>query len=130
MNAKKILLPVAAFALAGAIGFGATNPALAYQGDPAKRGPNCTAERREAMEKAFQNNDYNAWKSLMQGRGRVSQVITQENFARFAEAHRLAEQGRYAEANAIRQELGLNVGQGYKARSGFGKGMGRGRVAR
>jgi len=129
MNTKKILLPAIGLALVGAIGLGTVSSALAYQGDSAKIGPNYTAERHEAMEKAFQENDYNSWKNLMQGRGRVSQVITQENFSKFAEAHKLAEQGKHAEANAIRQELGLGIDQGQKARLGLGQKIRHGRIA-
>ena len=66
----------------------------------------------------------------MQVRGRVSQIITQDNFAKFAEIHKLVEQGKYAEADAIRQELGLGMGQGQKSGMGFGQGMGHGRMAR
>jgi len=109
MNTKKMLLPVSALVLAGVMGLMAANSALAYQGDPAKRGPNYSAERHEAMEKAFENKDYEAWKNLMQGKGRVTQVITKENFAKFVEAHELAEQGKIAEAQKIREELGLGL---------------------
>lgn len=84
----------------------------AYKGDPNVKGPNYTAERHEAMEKAFETKDYNAWKDLMQGRGRASQVVTKDNFAKFAQAHELAEQGKFEEANKIRQELGLGNGNG------------------
>lgn len=84
----------------------------AYRGDPSVGGPNCTPERHEAMERAFENNDYNAWKNLMQNRGRVTQIINEGNFARFAEAHELAEQGRLEEARQIRQELGLGLHNG------------------
>lgn len=130
MNTKKILLSASVLALVGGVGFGAASPVFAYQGNIAKTGPNYTVERHEAMEKAFESNDYNAWKNLMQGRGKVTQVITQENFAKFAEAHKLAEQGRYVEANTIRQELGLGMCQGQKAGMGFGQGMGRGQIVR
>lgn len=94
-----------------------TPESLAYRGDPTKVGPNYTAERHEAMEKAFENNDYNSWKSLMNGRGRVTQVINEKNFSQFAKAHELAEQGKTAEANKIRQSLGLGLqnGQGYRS---------------
>ena len=99
---------------------------LAYKGDPNVKGPNYTQERHEAMTKAFENNDYNAWKSLMDGRGRVTQVINAQNFGRFAEAHKLALQGNTSEANAIRTELGLGLRNG----SGAGQGMGYGKTNR
>ena len=110
-----ITLSIAAlvFALAG--------NTYAYKGDPSAVGPNHTQERELAMEKAFDNNDYNAWKNLMANRGRVTQVITKENFAQFAKAHNLAEEGKIAEANQIRTQLGLGLQNG----SGSAMGMGR-----
>lgn len=116
MNKKLLGLGIAALVL-GAIGVSAST-ALAYRGDPSVRGPNYSAERHVAMEKALENKDYNAWKELMQGRGRVTQIVNQENFAKFAEAHELMDQGKLSEAKQIRSELGLGLGQG------GGRGMG------
>jgi len=120
MNKKPILFGATAFMLGALI----ISPKLvgAYQGDPSVQGPDCTPERHEAMEQAFENNDYNAWKELMSGKGRVSQVVTEENFARFAEAHQLAQEGKLDEAKQIRQELGLGLG----GRRGSGDGQGLG----
>ena len=100
-----------------------SSKALAYRGDPTVQGPYYTEERHEEMTKAFDSNDYNAWKELMGGRGRVSQVINEDNFARFAEAHRLALEGKTEEAAKIRQELGLGLQNG--SGKGMGGGMGR-----
>ena len=94
----------------------------AYQGNPNVKGPNYTTERHTAMTKAFENNDYNAWKELMAGRGRATQVINEGNFSRFAEAHKLALEGKTEEAKKIRAELGLGLRNG----DGQGRGMGRG----
>lgn len=88
----------------------------AYRGDPTVKGPYYSEERHKAMEKAFANNDYNAWKSLMNGRGRVLQVVNKDNFSKFVPIHKLVEQGKIAEANKIRAELGLGLKNG----SGFG----------
>ena len=88
------------------------SPSLAYRGDPSDEGPNCSPERHEIMEKAFQDNDYEAWKELMNGKGRVTQVINTDNFARFAEAHQLAEEGNLEEARTIRADLGLGLKNG------------------
>lgn len=93
-----------------------TNASLAYRGDPKVQGANYTPERHEAMTKALQNKDYTVWKALMQNKGRVTQLITEANFANFVEAHNLALQGKIVEAQKIRSELGL--GQ----KNGFGKG--------
>ena len=102
----------------------ALQPVFAYRGDPGQKGPNYTPERHEQMEKAFESNDYEAWKNLMEGRGRVTEVINQDNFAKFAESHRLAEQGKIEDAKKIKQELGL--GNGMKNGKGKGAGMGKG----
>ncbi len=125
MNNKKLILGISALSLAvGALLI--PGKVLAYRGDYTQKGPDCNSEKHEAMEQAFENNDYNAWKELMEGKGRVAQVVTEENFARFAEAHRLAEEGDYDGADAIRQELGLRTRNGEKVRAGFGQGKGQG----
>ncbi|MEI6296560.1 MAG: hypothetical protein WCO84_02820 [bacterium] len=98
----------------------------AYKGDPGIKGPNYSAERHDAMTKAFANKDYVAWSKLMQGKGMVSQIINKDNFAKFAEAHNLALQGKNVEAQKIRQELGLGKKDGSGKGQGAGRGMGRG----
>jgi hypothetical protein len=120
-NMKKISLLTLGPAVVAAGALFSTTGALAYRGDPTTFGPYHTEEREAAMDKAFSNNDYNAWKNLMQGRGRVTQVINEDNFAQFAKAHQLAEQGKTAEANQIRTQLGLGLHNG----TGMGYGMGR-----
>jgi hypothetical protein len=102
---KKLLFSVGVIALitASGIAYGA----YAYQGDLGQRGSNFSIERHADMQKAFENNDYNAWKELMNGRGRVTDVINEGNFARFSEMHKLMLEGKYDEANKIREELGL-----------------------
>ena len=97
----------------------------AFQGDPSVQGPYYSQERHTAMEQAFENNDYNAWKELMAGKGRVTQVVTEENFARFAQAHELAEEGKLDEAQQIRRELGLGLRNGGGNSQGRGQGQGR-----
>jgi hypothetical protein len=105
----------------------------AYQGDYTQKGPNCTPERHEAMEQAFTDLDYSAWQELMNGKGRVKEVVNESNFAQFAEAHQLAESGDYEGADIIRKELGLRtkdgerVGAGYKGGDGMGQGTRQGR---
>lgn len=124
MNKKMLIFGLAAVIIGGAVI--APQAVLAYRGDLSVKGPNYTAERHAVMEKAFENRDYNAWKAQMTGRGRVTQVINAGNFARFAEAHELAEQGRIEEAQKIRTELGLGLHNG----AGMGRGMGGGRMGR
>lgn len=131
MNNKKTILTISALTLiTGAIL--STKGVFAYQGDYTVEGPDCDDEKHELMEQAFLNNDYQAWLDLMEGKGRVTQVINESNFSRFAEAHQLAEEGNYDAADVIRQELGLKtrgsegVGAGYMGGNGQGQGQGQG----
>jgi len=121
MKTKKIVLGVSALVVAGSALI-LTSSVYSYRGDYTQKSPNCTPERHEAMEQAFENNDYNAWKEQMSGKGRVAQIINEDNFAKFAEAHRLAEEGKYEEADQIRQELGLRTKNGDSVGAGYGRG--------
>jgi len=117
---KKIVLGLGTLALViGTLGLTA-GTTLAYRGEMGTNGPNYSPERHVAMEEAFENGDYQTWTKLMADvPGRVRQVITQENFAKFAQIHQLVESGRYEEAKALRAELGLGL------RNGAGRGMGQ-----
>jgi len=107
MNKKKILLSISALAVIGVMSFTAINYAAAQNKPVAKPGQNYTVEQRDALNQAIENNDYNAWKDLTQGKGKVSQIINETNFAKFAEAHKLI-----TTAKTIKQELGLKTGHG------------------
>lgn len=124
---KKITLRLGALALLLGVTGAFAGTAFAYQGDPSVKGPNYSAERHASMEKAFESKDYTTWKNLMPGRGRVMQVVNKDNFTKFAEAHELAEQGKFAEAQKIRQEMGLGLHDGLGKKVG---GMGRGMMGR
>lgn len=92
---------------------------LAYRGNPNIKGPNYTEERQEAMIKAFEKKDYNAWKNLMGDRP-ITQKINSSNFSKFVEYHNLMLQGKSVEANKIKVELGLGLGNNYRlSRFGF-----------
>lgn len=125
MNNKLIVLGTSALILGGFV----MSPKLAeaYRNDPNVQGPNCSPERHDAMIQAFENEDYNAWKELMQGKGRVSEIVDEDNFARFAEAHRLALEGNTEEAEQIRAELGLGLGRKHRSGDGLGNGSGKGK---
>jgi len=122
MKRNKLIVSVAVLTLM--LTAGATS-VFAYQGDYTQKGPIDSPERHEAMEEAFANNDYNAWKELMNGRGRVKEVINSDNFAQFAEAHNLAEAGKYDEADEIRKELGLRAKDDKQVGAGYGRGNGQ-----
>ncbi len=105
----------------------------AYRGDYTEKGPNYSADRHELMEHAFDNNDYDAWETMMTEDGRhprVVDVVTPENFDIFVQAHEAGERGDNAEAAELRAELGLGNGNGMHDGNGRGDregGMGQGK---
>jgi len=84
---------------------------FAYQGQVGVAGPKCNPDLANRLETIMATNDYSAWKELKAGRGRVTEVITADNFPRYAEAWRLAKSGQLAEAKKIFAELGLGQGR-------------------
>jgi hypothetical protein len=128
MKRKSTIALGAVFALImGSLIFGVSS-SFAYQGDPTKQGPNYTPEREAAMDKAFESKNYDDWKKLMEsvqgnGQKRVLTVVNKDNFSKFVDAHNLAEQGKTAEANAIRSELGLGNGSGMRGNSNGTRGQ-------
>ena len=123
-----IVIGLGALALVLGVSGAMVGTADAYKGDPTVKGPNYSIERHAAMEKAFETADYTAWSKLMSGKGKVTQVINKDNFAKFAQAHELAENGDKAGAAKIRAELGLGLkdGSGQGQGNGTGRGMNRG----
>jgi len=61
MKASRKVLLGSALAVAAAAGIAGS--ASAYRGDYTQQGPNYSEERHQLMEQAFENNDYNLWKS-------------------------------------------------------------------
>ncbi|KKR19877.1 MAG: hypothetical protein UT50_C0027G0004 [Candidatus Moranbacteria bacterium GW2011_GWA2_39_41] len=109
MNKKTIMLGGLGLVALGAVAF--ATGTYAYQGNPAKFGPNYTPERHAQIQKAFESNDYAAWKAQMNDRG-AARIVNEQNFARFSQMHKLMLEGKTSEANAIRSELGLGQGGG------------------
>lgn len=86
----------------------------AYHGDNSGKGPNYSEERHEAIEKSFDNLDYNAWLALMtegERHPRVVDVVTEDNFATFVEIHEARESGNFEKVLELRAELGLGQGK-------------------
>lgn len=111
------------------LGLGVSGTALAYQGDFSKKGPNYTPEFESKITEVMTNTDYDGWKDLMEekvGNGRVTEVITKDNFPKFVEAWKLAHEGKIKEANVIRKELSLRTRDSHNASLNEGHGMGRG----
>ena len=121
-KSNKIL--VGSLVLAGMTSVGIYAMASADEDGRFNRGRNYSPERHERMEKAFEKNDYNSWKEEMnknEHRGRVTEVVNEGNFSKFAEMHKLREEGKDDEANKIREELGLGMRNGGGRMNGEGR---------
>jgi len=100
--------------LALTLGLGLSGTAFAAQ-DFSKKSPGYSDSFDTQMTKIMQSGDYEAWKAFVMSKiGKVDPLITKDNFAKFAEAWKLAKEGKIKEANAIRQELGLKTNEGLK----------------
>jgi len=66
-------------------------------------------EDHEDVIHAIENNDYEAWKTLMAGKP-MADKITQENFNKMVEAHQLMQEGKFDEARQIQKDLEMGFG--------------------
>jgi hypothetical protein len=97
-----------------------------FRGRADKNPPAEIQADRTALEQAFTNNDYTAWKNLMEAKrdemtkkvDEFSAQISEDAFAKLVEIRNLAVAGKNDEANKLRQELGFAFGMG------FGPGLG------
>lgn len=110
-----------------------TSIVSANRGDYSVQGNNYNEERHELMENAFDTVDYDEWHNLMTEDGRhprVVDVVTEDNFEIFVQAHEASVSGDYETASALRAELGLNDGTCSKDGSRHGEGRGKGQSQR
>lgn len=124
---KQTLIPALVIGLATTTTL--VSSAFAYQGDYTKKGPNYTTERHTIMQNAFTSNNYETWKAEMEKTNsgkRILSVINKDNFAKFAEANKLGLEGKTAEADKIRAELGLRTSTSGPLGMGNGQKQGRG----
>lgn len=88
---------------------------FAYKGDPTQTGPFYDEEKHEAMLKAFEQNDYDAWYELMTQDGRYPKIlekINEDNFETFVELRQARLEHDTDKIQELEQELGLNQGFG------------------
>lgn len=73
------------------------------------------SEKYDVTQEIFANNDYEAWKALMEEKVEQMQVkvdemaekINQETFSKLAAIYKLMQDGNYKEAIQLKQELGF-----------------------
>ncbi|MCA9478532.1 MAG: hypothetical protein KC535_05280 [Nanoarchaeota archaeon] len=122
-NIKKILLGAFSIFSIGLIAF--AGAAQAYQGDPTKQGPNYDAGVHDLIVDSFDQGDYDTWKDLMEqagGQGRILEVVNEDNFDLFVQAHNAEMDGNHELAVSLRAELGLNNGMGPADGTGYRQG--------
>lgn len=94
--------------LALTLGLGVSGTAFAYQDDFSKKSPHYNSQFESQMIEVMTTKNYGAWKELVEDSvGQADEVITKDNFHKFTEAWRLANEGNIREANMIRKELEL-----------------------
>lgn len=83
-------------------------------------------EHHELIEAAIESGDYETYRSAIESLDyapRMSEFVTEENFATFVEMHEAMESGDYETASQLREELGFEMGfRGQGNRDGTGQG--------
>ncbi len=120
-------------ALVGLISLGAVFSVSAWQGEKMKRSFDFdqekiammeelrarVAEKRQSLGQAMAANDYSAWLELKTDRQACSEdLVTEENFALFSQAHQLLKDGQVAEARDIFISLGKDLPNKQLGRAG------------
>ncbi len=100
------------------ISAGLSSTALAYMG---KQGPNTESINfdeaiHEQLTNAIENRDYNEWIKIrtennLPMKGRIFQMINEDNFDTFAKMHEARLAGNVELVNQYRTELGLETGR-------------------
>ena len=73
----------------------------------------CSSEKFDAI----QEGGFEVWRDSMNGKGRVLEVVNEDNFSIFQESREAAKAGDYEKARELRGELGLGVGGRNKTES-------------
>ncbi len=123
---KKLIGLFSLLAVAGIAAITATE-AMAFMGDPSARGPMFNEEIHAQLQQAMENGDYETWKGILEEnnlpmKGRIFQVMNEENFKQFSQMHEAMQNGDYGLANQIREELGVGMEHRHMARFQGGPG--------
>lgn len=104
---KKIFLSIGALTIVFGVASLFSNTAMAYQTNASDGDKVHSQKQPEITRQIIKNNDYSRWKEIMKERNKAPELINEANFAKLAKIHELMEQGKIAEAQKIRQDLGL-----------------------
>ena len=97
-----------------------SSQAYAYRADPKIKGPNYSTQRHKSMLKLYEyttdinkmKTNYAEWKKLMAERPILEKINTLDKFRMFLEMRKLRIEGKYQQANELREKLGLNWERG------------------
>ena len=125
----------------------ATAPGQQMQNGPDFKKPPMDPEFQAKLAEVMNSGDYDAWVSLMEEKvnnsdipdgiakklPKITEIITEDEFAQFVAAWKLKEEGRALmeqakakmdEARTIEESLGLTRPEGHPGNRGLGKGFG------
>ena len=63
-------------------------------------------QKNPEMRGIFEEHNFDGWNQAMHARGVDENLLTEENFGKMAEAHRLVQAGKYEEAKQIKDSMG------------------------
>jgi hypothetical protein len=100
-----------------------------YNGQQNFQNIDITEDVKNQIHDALNTRDYDAWVQLREETnaplGRVSEIVTEENFDKFAEMHEAKLSGDFEKVWELKEEFGIErMGKG----KGIGNGRGRGRM--
>lgn len=135
MNKAKIIgIPLAVLLVVAAVGTVFSGKVDAFRGWGRINKPAAISQERiDALQKTYEQNDYDAWKKIMdeEGENYLTAKIDKDNFGRFAEAQRLMGQARdlmfqsadimdELDINPMRMHMGKMMGNGIGMMGGAG----------
>ena len=110
---------IAILAMIGLLALPAT--VMAWMGQPS---PNYNTTVHQEVLDALESGNYQQWLAVREKyglRGRIANVITEENFGLYRDMHNAIMSGDMEKAMEIREELGLGQGNGKMFARGQGK---------
>jgi len=67
-------------------------------------------EKTGVMNEIFENNDYGAWKALMEEKmEKMREEVSEERFSQMVKIYDLMQQGEYEQIKELKQEMGFDL---------------------